>query len=54
MQHVLGDDGRAAAVFAFAGGGVEAFEGGLANVSRSVSPIAAKKANSMRPGPAGS
>ena len=32
MQHVGGDNGGSAAVFAFAGCGIEAFEGGLADV----------------------
>jgi hypothetical protein len=32
VQHVVGDDLGASAVVAFAGGGVEAFEGGFADV----------------------
>ncbi|MFF1270055.1 hypothetical protein ACFVZE_29935 [Streptomyces anulatus] len=31
MEHVLGDDWRAAAVLALSGGGVESFEGGDAD-----------------------
>ncbi|MEU2182413.1 hypothetical protein [Streptomyces thermolilacinus] len=54
VEHVVGDDRRPAAVFALVGGGIEPFEGGLADVSRSVSAIAAKKANSSRPCPVGS
>ena len=54
VQHVGGDDRRAAAVVSLAGCGGESFEGGSRMFSRSVSAIAAKNANRMRPVPVGS